>query len=122
MALLGAQDNVKLGNKSFDLKKEVISKTQLREAVERLHNCKALWAESLPVEEVFQGRTVWQGEVQVFQLPGHPTTTRCYAWSYVTDEKTGKRNFFAVPHQGPVDSPQTAVCAAIVAEFRQRAD
>ena len=32
---------------------------------------------------------------------------------------TGKRKFFAVLHQGPVDSPQAAVRAAIVAEFHK---
>jgi hypothetical protein len=52
---------------------------------------KAKWVESVPIKEVFQGRTVWQGEVQVFSLSGHPTASCCYAWSYVTDETTGKR-------------------------------
>lgn len=84
-----------------------------------LHVCKAKWIESVPVKEIFEGQTVWEGEVQVFELTGHPAASRCYAWSYVTDERTGKRKFFAVLHQGSVDSPQAAVRAAIVAEFRK---
>jgi hypothetical protein len=75
--------------------------------------------ESVRVKETFQGKTVWEGVVQVFDLSGHPTASRCYAWFYLVDD-SGKRKFFAVLHQGPVDSPQTAVRAAIVAEFRQK--
>jgi hypothetical protein len=91
----------------------------LIEAIRNLHGCEAAWIESVPVKETFQGETVWEGVVRVFDLKDHPTATRCYAWSYVTDEKTGKRKFFAVLHQGPVDSPQAAVRAAIVAEYKK---
>jgi hypothetical protein len=59
--------------------------------------------ESVSVKETFHNQAVWEGTVQVFSLSGHPTATRCYAWSYVTDEKAGKRKFFVVLHQGPVD-------------------
>lgn len=92
----------------------------LTEAIRSLHGCASKWIESVPVKETFQGKTVWEGEIQVFELTGHPIASRCYAWSYVSDEKTGKRKFFAVLHQGPVDSPQAAVRAAIVAEFHQK--
>jgi hypothetical protein len=100
-----------------------MSKTEsietLTEAIRNLHGCEAVWVESVPVKETFQGETVWEGVVQVFDLKDHLTASRCYAWSYLTDEKTGKRRFYAVLHQGPVDSPQVAVRAAIVAEYRE---
>jgi len=83
-----------------------------------LHECNSKWIESAPVKETFQGETVWEGVVQVFDFIDHPTAKRCYAWSYVVDG-TGKRNFFAVLHQGPVDSPQNAVKAAIVSEYNK---
>ena len=38
----------------------------------------------------------------------------------MTDEENGKRKFFAVLHQGPVDSPETAVRAAIVAQYKRK--
>jgi hypothetical protein len=88
----------------------------LRKSVMDLHGGVATWLESIPVEETFQGKTVWKGQVQVFSLSDHPTASRCYAWSHETTG--GKRKFFAVLHQGPVDSPQAAVRAAIVAEYR----
>lgn len=55
-----------------------------------------------------------------FRLPGtsHPTATRAYAWSSPI-EGSAKRRFFAVLHQPPVDGPQAAVRAAIMAEQRQ---
>ena len=92
----------------------------LIKAILDLHGCSASWVESIPVKETFENKTVWEGVVQVFDLKDHPTAARCYAWSYVIDEKSGKRKFFAVLHQGPVDSPQAAVRAAIVAEVRSK--
>ena len=86
----------------------------LQEAIRNLHGCDAIWVEAVPVTETFQGQTVWQGTVQVFELHRHPTATRCYAWSHETDE--GKTRYVAVLHEGPVDSPEKAVRAAIVQE------
>lgn len=45
----------------------------------------------------------------VFELLGHPTAPRCYAWE-VDGEVT------AVLEEPPVDSPAAAVRASIVAE------
>ena len=93
----------------------------LQEAIRNLHGCESAWVESVPVKEIFQGQTVWEGEVQVFELTGHPTATRCYAWSYATEGNA--RRFVAVLHQGPIDSPEKAVKAAVVDEWRrQRAE
>jgi hypothetical protein len=69
------------------------------------------------VRETFQSKTVWEGMVHVFDLANHPTATRAYAWSSPIKGST-KRRFFAVLHQPPVDSPQAAVQAAIIAEHR----
>lgn len=94
------------------------SKEALKKTIRNLHGCESVWVESVPVIETFQGRMVWDGVVQVFDLKGHPTATRCYAWSHATTGR--KRRFVAVLHQGPVDSPEKAVRAAIAAEERAR--
>ena len=52
---------------------------ELRDAVERMHDGTATLAQSVPVRETFEGRTVWEGVVHVFDLTGHLTATR--AWS-----------------------------------------
>jgi len=74
-------------------------------------------AQSVPVKETFDGKTVWEGVVHVFDLTGHPKATRAYAWSSPI-EGSDKRRFFAVLHEGPVKSPTDAVRAAIVTEHR----
>jgi hypothetical protein len=89
----------------------------LATAIRKLHGCDSKWVAAVPVLERHDGRTVWDGEVQVFDLIGHTTATRCYAWSHLTDE--GKDRVLAVLHVAPVDSPAAAVRAAIVSDFRR---
>ena len=91
---------------------------ELKEAIRNLHGCEADHAETVPVKEVFQGQAVWEGEVEVFNIRGHPKAARCYAWAHETDSK-GKR-YVAVLELPPVDSAQTAVKAAIVDEAKKR--
>ena len=90
---------------------------ELCRAVERMHTCKATLVQSVPVSETFEGKTVWEGVVHVFDIKGHLTANRAYAWSSPI-EGSDKRRFFAVLHQGPVTGPVEAVRAAIVAETR----
>ena len=87
-------------------------------AIRDLHGCDAVWVESVPVTETFQGLTAWEGTVEVFDLEGHPSATRAYAWSHAVDGSE-KRRYVAVLHQGPVDSAEATVRAAIVQERRQ---
>ena len=73
--------------------------------------------EAVPVCEKFRGQVAWQGVVYVFNIDGHLNATICYAWSSTIESST-KRRFFAVLHIPPVTSPQEAVRAAIVAEYK----
>jgi hypothetical protein len=95
-----------------------IEADQLQKAIEGLHRCSARLAQSVPVRETHDGVTVWEGLVHVFDLEGHPTAPRAYAWSSPIEETTDKRRFFAVLHQGAIKSPADAVRAAMVAERR----
>jgi hypothetical protein len=71
--------------------------------------------QSVPVKESHGGKTVWEGIVEVFELHGRPKATHAYAWAH--DANGGKRHVavFKIP---PVVSPETAVRAEIVQEFR----
>ena len=91
---------------------------ELQNAIRNLHGCKSTWIEPVPVKETFEGETVWEGDVQVFELIDHPTAKKCYAWSYQVDDM-GKRKFVAVLHQDPVKSPVDAVKAFIVSEHKK---
>src|SRR5919202_5496095 len=95
-----------------------VSTDQLRNAIERQHGGKARFVEAVPVSETFQGQPVWEGVVHVFDLEGYPGASRAYAWSSPI-EGSERRRFYAVHHAGPVNSPQAAVKAAIVAQHRQ---
>src|SRR3954468_7707105 len=90
---------------------------QLKEAVEKMHGGIATFAQSVPVRETFEGKTVWEGVVHVFDLAGHPTATRAYAWPFPA-EGSDKPRFVAVLHTDRINSPLQAVRAAIVAEHR----
>jgi hypothetical protein len=94
---------------------------ELRDVIHRLHKAKAQHVESVPVKEVFQGKTVWDGVVEVFDLIGHPKTDRIYAWIHDTDDPANPKRHVTVLHLPPVVSPQAAVKAAIVQEFKERA-
>jgi hypothetical protein len=94
---------------------------QLKRAVEEQHGCTATLAQAVPVKETFEGATVWEGVVHVFDLEGHPKATRAYAWSSPI-EGSDKRRFFAVLHIPPITSPVAAVRVAIVAEHRVHND
>jgi hypothetical protein len=90
----------------------------LIDAIRHLHGAEATWVESVPVREVFNGKVMWEGEVQVFSLTGCSLATRAYAWSHAT---TGtKRQFYAVLHAPPLDSPANAVRASIAADAREK--
>ena len=92
---------------------------ELRGIVEAQHGGIATLAQTVPVHEAFNGQAVWDGTVHVFDLDGHPTASRAYAWSSPVEGST-KRRFFAVLHLGGIRSPLDAVRAAIVAEHRER--
>jgi hypothetical protein len=90
----------------------------LIQAVERLHHCHASFLEDVMVVEKFGEKTVWSGVVSVFEIKGHPQTTKCYAWSSPIEEST-KCRYFAILHVPPIDSPEKAVRAAIVHDHKE---
>jgi len=90
---------------------------ELQKAILKLHGADSIHVESVSVHETFQGQTVWDGVVEVFDLPAHKAG-KAYAWAHEGD--SGGRRYVAVLHAPPVDSPQRAVQAAAVAEFRER--
>jgi hypothetical protein len=92
--------------------------TRLKLAVEHLHGAGATWRETVPVHEVFRGQTVWQGQVEVFDLIGHPKAKRAYAWSHREGKNDQGERFVAVLEIPPVDSAQRAVQASILADAK----
>jgi len=94
---------------------------ELRQVIRRLHEADSKHVASVPVKETFQGRAVWEGVVEVFDLIGHPNAHRLYAWSHATDDASSPRRHVTVLHAEAVTSPILAVRAAIIQEFRSNA-
>lgn len=93
---------------------------ELQDAIRNLYNAEPVYVQTVPVKEVFQGQTVWEGEVEVFDLPDSTEANRVYAWSYETDQVDEPKRTVAVLHVPPVTSPETAVRASIVRDYRER--
>lgn len=94
---------------------------ELRDVIRRLHGVESHHLQSVPVTEKFKGRTVWEGVVEVFELVGHPTATRLYAWAHDTDDPDRPRRHVTILDSHPVVSAETAVRAFIIQEFRNNA-
>lgn len=84
---------------------------RLAHAIRELHGCEATHLRTVPVSEVFKGREIWRGDVEVFALAGHAKAKHAYAWGYALE-------VVAVLEIPPVDSPETAVKIAIAAHSK----
>ena len=89
--------------------------TELKDAIRAMHGCESLHVESVPVKEVFEGQTPWEGTVEVFDLVGHPQAKRAYAWRHRDGDENKTVVVLQIP---PVDSPQSAVKVVIASKAR----
>lgn len=91
---------------------------ELRDAIRRLHGVEAKHVESVPVREDHEGTTIWEGIVEVFEIHGHPKASKVYAWTHDTDDPQKPRRHVTILHVHPITSPEAAVRAAIIQEYR----
>jgi hypothetical protein len=84
---------------------------EIKHAIRKLHGCESAHVHTVPVAEVFKGRVIWSGDVEVFTLSGHAKAKRVYAWGYPKD--SGGWEITTALEIPPVDSPKTAVKVAI---------
>jgi hypothetical protein len=89
--------------------------TKLKDVIRATHGCESLHVESVPVVEQFEGKTAWQGTVEVFDLIGHPKAKRAFAWTYREGDQNKTVAVLEIP---PVDSPESAVKIAIASKAR----
>jgi hypothetical protein len=89
----------------------------LRDAIRHMHGCASRFVKTVSVKETFQEKTVWEGDVEIFDLAAHPQARQCYAWRFKDDD--GRWQYVAVLKVGPVDSPLRAVQAYIVAQAKK---
>lgn len=61
---------------------------------------------------------MWQGDVEVFTVTGHPTATRVYAWTYEDDD--GTLQHVAVLGVPPTNSSLDAERAYVMAHIEKQ--
>lgn len=83
----------------------------LSKAIAVMHECRCIHFGSEEIEEKHDGETVWQGQVEIFQLEGHPDTNVAYGWGWTDDED--EIQFIGVLNVPPIESASDAVQAAI---------
>ena len=91
---------------------------ELQNAIRQLYGAESTYVDTVPVKEVFQGETVWDGEVEVFDLSDYPGADRVYAWAYDTDDSEHPRRQVTVLHIPPATSPEKAVKASIISDYK----
>lgn len=90
---------------------------RLSRAITAMHGCDCSHLETARVHEMMDGKTVWQGNVEVFELTGHPEAKAAYGWGWKDD--AGEVQWIAVLGKPPIESPRDAVQAAIASgKFR----
>jgi hypothetical protein len=72
----------------------------------------------VPLHDIFRGKTVWQSDVEVFDLHGHAKAKRAYSWSHLDGEKDERTRFVTVMEIPPANSVEIAVPVQIVKDFK----
>ena len=92
--------------------------TWLQIAIQESHGCSAIHRETFFVYEAFSGDIVWEGEVEVFEITGHPTAKRCYGWLQGKGIDDQGERFVTILEIPPVVSPEIAVRTSIVSNSK----
>ena len=91
--------------------------TRLQFAIRQAHNCDASHRQTVHVRETFEGKTVWEGDVEVFDLEGHAEARKCYAWAYQAEGNN--QRFVTVLERQLIKSANLAVKAAVFFDAQQ---
>jgi hypothetical protein len=75
--------------------------------------------DSCVVPSDFHGQTLWQGDVELFRLTGHPKAKRAHAWRRLEGSKDERVRLVAVPEIPPAELAETAVRVQIIHDNKQ---
>jgi hypothetical protein len=82
----------------------------LTEAVAALHGCGCSHSGTSRVVEFYQGRKVFEGDIETFTLVGHSKAKEAFAWAFHNGVEP---QYLAVLKIPPIGDPSDAVRAAI---------
>ena len=74
---------------------------ELKDVIRKLLAVESTHRSSVPVKEVFEGKTVWEGIVEVFDLHGHPKAYTASAWTHATDDASQPKRSVTVSACSP---------------------
>jgi hypothetical protein len=60
--------------------------SRLKAAILHAYQCRATHIQTFPVVEVFRGKVVWEGDVELFKLYAPKFGEGCYAWGFFDDK------------------------------------
>jgi hypothetical protein len=87
---------------------------RLKQVIFHLHKSDSKHVETVPVEEIFMGKTLWNGDVEVFELTNHPKAKRCYGWTYGEPEE-----FITILELPPVTDAPSAVKVGVSYQIKK---
>ena len=93
-----------------------IEEKEFREAIKATHGVDSQFVKSTPVHLIWEGKSIWKGIVDLFELVDHPKAEHCYAWRFYNDRQWHYTTVLEIP---PVESAETAVQVAIAAKGKK---
>lgn len=87
---------------------------RLHRTITDRYGCDSLHSHSVPLDLRNDPTTVWSGHVEVFDLIGHPTAARCFAWIQPIGSNACRNQVVIMPAIPPIKSPELAVQAYIL--------
>jgi hypothetical protein len=99
---------------AFDVGQETYI-VALQRIVSEIHGCASVHFQTVRVREVIVEKVVWEGDVEVFAVLGHPRAQRCFAWVLRQASNGDEVRFFAVLETSVVRTPLDAIKFARVA-------
>jgi hypothetical protein len=88
----------------------------VQDAIQHQHGCASRYLYSTRVKEEINGKTVWEGSVEVFALVGHSQAKVCFAWGF---QEEGIWRYVTVTSP-PIKSPLYAVRAFLIQEAKKK--
>lgn len=90
---------------------------RLKEIIEQEYATTAKHVETVAVHETFNGETIWDGEVEVFEVPEFANADRVFAWAFESEDGEQQVTVAQIP---PATTPENAVKAYIVSQYGNR--
>ena len=85
----------------------------VQEAIENRAKCPAVYQGTQPIKFSMDGKVLFDGKVEVFQLKDHPQAKLAFGWGF--ENKIKKMEYVTVMGIPPLDTPLAAVKGYVAA-------